>query len=48
MNHMSRVMARWSEMVKSVLVGLQMVMPEVHRWTSSSVCPFLWVGKSMC
>ena len=42
----SRVIARWSEMVRSVLVRLLMVMPEVQ--TRSSVCPFLWVGKSMC
>ena len=43
---MSKVIARWSEMVRSMLARLLMVMPEVQ--TRSSVCPFLWVGKSTC
>ena len=43
---MSKVIARWSEMVRSMLVRLLMVMPAVQ--TRSSVCPFLWVGKSTC
>lgn len=43
---MSRGTARWLEMVRSVLVRLLMMMPEVQ--TRSSVCPFLWVGKSIC
>lgn len=42
----STVMARWSEIVRSMLVRLVMVMPEVQ--TRSSVCPCLWVGKSTC
>ena len=43
---MSMVIARWSEMVRLVLVRLLVVMPELQ--TRSSVCPFLWVGKSTC
>ena len=38
---MSKVIARWSEMVRSMLARLLMVMPEVQ--TRSSVCPFLCV-----
>ena len=34
---MSKVIARWSEMVRSMLVRLLMVMPVVQ--TRSSVCP---------
>ena len=43
---MSKVIARWSEMVRSMLVRLLMVMPAVQ--TRSSVCSFLWLGKSTC
>lgn len=43
---MSIVIARWSEMVRSVWVILLMVVPDEQ--TRSSVCPFLWVGKSIC
>lgn len=37
---MSKVIARWSEMVMLMLVRLLMVM--------CNECPFLWVGKSTC
>ena len=40
---MSKVIARWSEMVRSMLVRLLMVMPAVQ--TKSSVCAFFVGGK---
>ena len=43
---MSMTIARWSEMVRLVWVTLLMVVPDEQ--TRSSVCPFLWVGKSIC
>ena len=43
---MSKVIARWSEMVRPMLVRSLMVMPAVQ--TRLSVCPFLWAGKSTC
>ena len=43
---MSSVMARWSEMVRSVLEMLWMWRPVEQ--TRSRMCPRLWVGKFIC
>ena len=45
-NAITSVMARWSEMERSVLETLWMWRPVEQ--TRSRMCPRLWVGKLMC